>query len=393
MNLDGRSPLRRRLDWKLLLILVSLALAFGLAATVFFPAFFSRKAELKANDAAREVVFSRCNRCHGNLEAFEIPGLIFKHDVHFEQGINCVNCHREFPHKEDSTTRVSMEICYGCHGLRHGKKGLLAGEECKLCHTPDFNLAPSTHTSQFKASLHKEDALRDRLYCRMCHSEEWCSTCHNLRKVTPKDHRAEQVWRERHGKGEKDLSGCSVCHDSKRFCDECHQTPVPHSVTWVGQHAERAREENLSCRACHREREYCQECHHRQLAANMLVQKNCERCHPDYKLPLLLVRGRTHMVHKAHFELTNRESFKCEDCHELRIARATGLQYYAVCYECHGKYRLGKLIAKWGGYELCYRCHQASAGGAPLGQQLPGVPVPGPSTPGPGIEQQLSPRR
>lgn len=343
-------------------------------------------------DVSKPVTLSQCSQCHMDLDAFKNPGLIFKHGIHFEKGIKCGGCHIRFPHSPNQILKPAMEICYSCHGLRHGRQGLVVGgEDCRLCHPPGFNLVPSNHTSQFKASLHKEEALRDRLYCHMCHTEEWCSACHNTQKVIPKDHRAKQVWREHHGKVEKGIDDCKVCH-STAFCDGCHQTPVPHAVTWLGRHAERAKDESVSCRACHQEREYCQDCHHEQLGSNILVQKNCDKCHPDYKLPLLLVRGRTHMVHKAHFELTNREPFECEDCHELRVAKATGLQYYAVCYECHGRYRLGKLVAKWGGYELCYRCHQGAAGGAPIGQQLPGVPLPGPATPGPGIEQQLKPQ-
>ncbi len=338
------------------------------------------------------VTLGQCNQCHSDLDAFENPGLIFGHGIHFEKGVKCDKCHLQFPHSQNQILRPTMDICYGCHGLRHGNKGLVAGENCDLCHTPEFNLIPANHTSEFKSKLHKDEALRDRLYCSMCHTEEWCQACHNSRKIIPEDHEQKQMWRELHGKGEKGTDDCASCH-STLFCDDCHGTPIPHSLTWMGKHSEPAKEESATCKACHQQEEYCQDCHHNQLASNILVQKNCEKCHSDYKLPLLLVRGRTHMVHKAHFELTNREPFKCDDCHALRIAKATGLQYYAVCYECHGKYRLGKLVAKWGGYELCYRCHQASSGGAPMGQQLPGIPVPGPATPGPGIEQQLRPRQ
>lgn len=380
----------RPIDKLLIILSVSVLALVLLLVITFFPS----GTKIRASDEGNKVEFSKCSRCHGiDLDNFKTPGLIFNHGVHFENGIRCANCHRESPHVQDKIVRVNMDTCYGCHGLRHSKRGLVAGENCELCHTPGFNLVPTTHNSQFKTTLHKEDALRDPLYCRMCHTEEWCSACHNTRKVTPRDHRAKEVWRERHGRGKKELNNCRVCHNNALFCDECHQTPVPHLITWLGKHAKRAKVESLSCKVCHQERQYCQECHHGQLGSNTLVQKNCEKCHTDYRLPLLLVRGRTHMVHKAHFELTNREPFKCEDCHELRVARATGLQYYAVCYYCHGKYRLGKLIAKWGGYELCYRCHQGAPGAAPMGQQLPGIPVPGPSTPGPGIEQQLSPRR
>lgn len=359
---------------KALIALLLLVAALALAFVVLFPP----KGQLKASGVEDAVVLSQCLSCHRNLDGFKTPGVIFKHAVHFEKGIRCASCHRVFPHIPRGTVRVSMDICYACHGLRHSEKGLVAGESCQLCHPPEFNLIPSTHTAQFRASLHKDDAPRDLLYCRMCHTEEWCSACHDSRKVTPGDHRAKDVWKKDHGKGAKDISGCAVCHNATTFCEACHRTPIPHTLTWVGRHDERARIENESCKACHQDRGYCEDCHHGQLPSKLLVTASCEKCHSDYKLPLLLVKGRTHMVHKAHLELTNTAPFTCEDCHDLiKKGKTSGLQYYAVCYECHGKYRAGKLIAKWGGYELCYRCHQ---GGVPLVQELERLPLPAPPT-------------
>lgn len=370
MRLRAVKPTRR-----LLIVLLLPLVTLVLGALLLLP----DRIQIKASANSGGVVISQCNSCHRNLEAFKTPGLIFRHDVHFQNGIKCAACHTEFPHTPRGTLRVKMETCYACHGLRHSAQGLMAPENCELCHSAGFNLVPSTHTTQFTTALHKEDALRDRLYCRMCHTEEWCSACHDSRKAIPKDHRAKQTWQKGHGKGDKDFSACRVCHQTASLsCDNCHRTPIPHAVFWVGQHAERAKVENESCKMCHQETKYCDNCHHGQLPSNVLVQQNCVKCHTDYKLPLLLVRGRTHMVHKAHLELTNSEPLLCDNCHKFTKVKATGLQYYAFCYECHGKYRSGKLIAKWPGAELCYRCHQTGGGVPSSGLEIPRIPFPAP---------------
>jgi hypothetical protein len=57
--------------------------------------------------------------------------------------------------------------------------------------------------------------------------------------------------------------------------------------------------------------------------------------------------------------MTQTPPFACYKCHGETIR--SGSQYYSfdqICYKCHGVWRRGKLVAKWPGKELCYRCHE-----------------------------------
>lgn len=319
-------------------------------------------------DKSTPVVLSKCNPCHLDLEAFKVPGLIFKHGVHFEKGIKCANCHRKFPHTQSGTARVGMDICYGCHSLRHFDRGLIAKENCSLCHTPDFALKPQGHTAEFIAGKHKIQATQDRLNCLMCHKEEFCSQCHTTRKTTPANHLAnkntEKDWRRVHGANLRPEE-CSYCHE-KKFCSDCHQSTMPHPVLWLAQHKDSAASEKADCSICHKERAYCSDCHHQLPQTTILAFNNCVRCHENYKksiLELVAERQRGLAVHRAHFEMTNTDPFECTTCHAQAYKKEAvafadkGPYRFELCYSCHGRYRADKLIAKWGGSQLCYRCH------------------------------------
>ncbi|MDI6688842.1 MAG: cytochrome c3 family protein [Actinomycetota bacterium] len=311
------------------------------------------------------ITSAKCAPCHRDLDAFKNPALIFDHDVHLERAIRCEVCHSQFPHLPDVTLRPPMDSCYNCHSLRHSKQGLVAPEECGVCHPREFNLVPITHTIGFRTKTHKDDAKTNMDSCLMCHDVNFCNACHTAKGVKPLDHTEKpEVWRTEHGKQKAGVEGCVVCHRQK-YCDDCHRTPIPHSLAWMGVHKDAPPDAIGNCRMCHKEREFCQECHHTTVAKAILIRDNCTKCHPEYRVPFLEVRRlpippdkrKAFMVHIAHCEMTQTEPFRCPECHERKYPKGTGCFSFELCYSCHGKVRLGKLIAKWGGTELCYKCH------------------------------------
>lgn len=313
-----------------------------------------------AIDISSQVEQNNCIPCHRDMDSFRNTGLIFKHEMHLKRGMKCAACHEKYPHLTGDK-RPTMKSCYNCHGVKHGAQGLVAKENCAACHPKNFKLMPSNHTKAWKAKYHRSDVKKDADACAMCHKPALCIKCHAGKKVKPADHRKKEAWRRYHGKVTTELSRCEICHP-RSLCANCHKTEIPHSVVWVAKHNSEGRKKGAKCKMCHYERGYCADCHHVRSLTRTLVLQTCVKCHPVLKKKPQLVRkspqnAKGLLIHKYHFEMTKTPPFKCAVCHEGGIQKGKQCFNFNLCYECHGKYQGGRLIAKWGGKELCYRCH------------------------------------
>ncbi|MFA5866623.1 MAG: hypothetical protein WC891_01460 [Actinomycetota bacterium] len=309
---------------------------------------------------------SQCAFCHGsNLDNFSNPILYFKHDPHLTRGIRCGVCHTSFPHEPGGTVKPSMTVCYNCHNVGHGDEGLVASGACAYCHPQGYGDPPASHTVEFKGGRHKDEAKTDTFPCLTCHISDMCAGCHTAKAVKPDDHKNVFKWLKAHGT-KRDDANCEICH-TKDFCNECHVTPMPHPARWEGEHKSTAKAMKSDCKVCHADTEKeCSSCHHQFKGNTLLVESNCTPCHDDYKAPLstltwaepVRLRSKGIIIHKAHFEMTKTDPFECNECHDRGFESAKGCFSFELCYTCHGKLRGGSMIAKWGGQELCYRCHR-----------------------------------
>jgi hypothetical protein len=307
-----------------------------------------------------------CYPCHKDIEKFSVDGLIFKHEPHFRQGIRCGACHLFYPHQPDKTYRLPMDVCYSCHQVTHGPQGVIAPANCSLCHPEWFyKQKPGDHTATFVAGGHGKRADQEPSNCAMCHSDSFCQQCHLKRNVFPDSHKDQKKWLHEHGKSRLKLDRCSACHTEK-YCADCHQVkPIPHSPQYLADHGQSRITNSKACNLCHTDRTFCENCHHYQVASALLKRENCLKCHSDYKKKNFIeIKNRGHMVHAAHFEMTNTPPFTCDKCHALGYTLGHDYATFQLCKECHGAIRLGKLIAKWNvdNGELCYRCHRPGTG-------------------------------
>ncbi len=357
--------------YKITILLCVLIGALLAVFSVFSKNLLAAKSKAMPNPKVLEltgpVYLSKCTPCHRNLDAWKNPGLIFNHPVHLERGFECKACHLVFAHQPGGKiVKPPMEVCYECHSLRHSENGLVASEECDFCHPSDFNLKPANHTNEFEASEHKERAKKDLKYCLMCHKRKtFCAPCHTSKNAKTEPHKSP-AWEQAHGKQDlQELQACNICHNDE-FCTECHKTPMPHPVLWVGDHnmgfkqISRGEFETLKddCNICHKDRSYCQNCHHK-FENNLLLQENCDSCHEEYKMPFVTIARKGFKIHKAHFHLTQTAPYECEKCHSLlpEFPKGTGCFPFEVCFQCHGVRKDDKLVAKWYGEDLCYFCH------------------------------------
>jgi predicted CXXCH cytochrome family protein len=224
-----------------------------------------------------------CGACHGQTHVREENRLArkhlrFTHERHVAKlGGQCVPCHAAAGSSDQSTLRPPMAQCLGCHTHRDQWKT----RECDGCHVdlPSELVRPSSHV------FHEGDFVREhgvraassRELCATCHGEGYCASCHGVTV-------AALLWRQsfdrpalaglhragfsaRHAEEARSNPGlCTTCHDSERFCLDCHAKrgraaassagrTSPHPQDWVrargGEHGRAARLEPASCAACH----------------------------------------------------------------------------------------------------------------------------------------------
>lgn len=330
-------------------------------------------------DRAATPTASQCLYCHPDIDDFDVEGLVFTHNPHLERAYRCVSCHPVFPHGAAGIDRPEMRTCMRCHGLEHNGKGSVASAECAKCHTEGFELMPSDHTRPFLSGEHSTLATEDGAYCSQCHAPSACVECHNggveladgrlSEKVIPEGH-LEPAWRSDHGGVYLAQKGmCVVCHTTE-FCQQCHETTMPHPATWLAAHSKGNGTLPKDCAVCHSDRKTCQECHHAAVRSAELIPENCVRCHEEMdtdKPTEIEVAGLAeHAVHFAVAQPDKKgEPYTCDDCHigfgsgGVQVTSpAMGPHDMRLCYECHGALDLrNTLIAPYSGAELCLRCH------------------------------------
>ncbi len=264
--------------------------------------------ELAEADAARCTVCharESCTRCHVNAEDVPVirdlpadprvaelmagrPGewpipeshasadWRFSHGVAAEESIaSCSNCHVK-------------ESCAGCHGaatdriaagLPDRRPGGPAGAQVAV-------VRPPGHTPGF-SSEHGTAAALGLPECSSCHTESYCSDCHDgptapglagrsaagpSLQSAAGFHPANFV--VRHGaETYAGLTECGSCHSTEVFCRDCHQqlgigqgaittSGAFHDAQplWLLSHGRAARQGLESCASCHAQQS-CLRCH------------------------------------------------------------------------------------------------------------------------------------
>jgi hypothetical protein len=161
-------------------------------------------------------------------------------------------------------------------------------QDCAECHRSS-GVVPN-HGAFFLRD-HRLLALKATNNCKDCHQQSFCSDCHRGGNL---DHQLERGQSRRgenmpgtHAphfvsthpiRAASDPQSCARCHDSRRFCSDCHQRSgvdqganglavKPHAPTfsapgvpdpsWVSFHRGEARRNLESCQACHPRKADC----------------------------------------------------------------------------------------------------------------------------------------
>jgi hypothetical protein len=240
---------------------------------------------------------------HGNRVErmlFPAPNLRFDHARHLARNIGCQRCHGAVENLELATRDQlpRMNGCFGCHQMPVAARGEARGE-CTTCHLTEprgGTLKTSFASGELRPprwlhdadhgpdwiERHKRVAAADSQFCASCHTESYCTDCHdgrvNPRKVHPNDWISMHPIAARQGN-----PTCTSCHQQQSFCIGCHQRAGvtltgpyqnferrgrfhPPRSEWTEQprgashHAWEAERNINACVSCHVERD-CAICH------------------------------------------------------------------------------------------------------------------------------------
>jgi hypothetical protein len=174
----------------------------------------------------------------------------------------------------------------------HKPYATMTRAECVECHGAS-NVA-SNHDAFWERD-HRTLAQKQSNFCNDCHQQSFCTDCHEggggradrgrsrRGEAMPEGH--EPGFVATHQLKAHDPRSCNRCHDSGRFCSDCHQKAFgrqgsgasesalslvrvsPHAPvfaapgvpdpTWVGEHKSKARRELKTCQACHPSKQDC----------------------------------------------------------------------------------------------------------------------------------------
>ena len=249
---------------------------------------------------------SRCGFCHegfGELDDQLVPAsdfptarLHFSHRQHVEDGMRCRTCHVGVERAEQADRRhlPTMRQCFECHGPPGFAASASAPSTCETCHLarpdgtlrtryPEGVLNPPSWLMDLRHDhewlvRHRWIAADQGQQCATCHTESDCADCHDgrvrPRRIHPGDYLTTHPAQAR-----RDQPRCTSCHETARFCTECHtslglstmsapdvraaERYHPPAAVWVRGptlHGLEARRAMNACASCHAERD-CVTCH------------------------------------------------------------------------------------------------------------------------------------
>lgn len=255
------------------------------------------------------ALIGQCGYCHvgyrkgdGNRVERQLiprPHLRFDHAVHAARNIGCQQCHGAVQNLELATRdqMPRMRGCFHCHQMPPPAQGKARGS-CTTCHLRGSGGLLKTHFPTGVLSppswlhnaghgpgwlqRHRSVAANDSQLCATCHSERYCTDCHDgrvrPRQVHPND------WLDLHAVAARQNNPrCTSCHREQSFCLGCHQRAGvtmsgpyanfagrgrfhPPKAIWTdpprgpGHHSWAAERNLNACVSCHTERD-CATCH------------------------------------------------------------------------------------------------------------------------------------
>lgn len=309
------------------------------------------------------------------ISAFSSPGTPFgfSHAVHFEEGLECGDCHMMWD-SEEAPGIPPRGSCNLCHESIDAEKpperridqlfdgdSFKAQRVSKLADEVIFSHLQHATKPVECASCHKgietseyvDSTLAVQMAdCESCHQQESvandCATCHQRLRtdVAPDSHLFS--WTKMHGptvraQHQTTANDCSMCHQESS-CTTCHQSTPPegHNNFFRRRgHGLHARMDRQSCAACHRS-DSCDTCHQNTRPTNHTasfsgtLNTHCLGCH------LPLVDSECSTCHRS------------TPSHALATPKPPSHSPGMNCRQCHGA---GQSLPHVDKGDDCNSCH------------------------------------
>ena len=199
----------------------------------------------------------RCLKCHEEvlLETIRTSKARIRHKDFVGLYNYCTDCHGGVGHRIEGRTyaRGKMEECLSCHN------NLTASADCQICHPGRKKDVLATRLDAYgpfhPPTFKKSHGLEDMRNCTVCHTPDYCASCHTVPLPHP------DGWIYLHWQGTRSLEkACYQCHQEQN-CTDCHKIKMPHPEGFLKIHAEEAKKYGTSfCLRCHDENS-CAACH------------------------------------------------------------------------------------------------------------------------------------
>lgn len=176
------------------------------------------------------------------------------------------------PDAADCSTCHTREDCQSCH-LTPAPSSARELPRRPDVRAPGVGLEasyPASHDTPFFLSMHTVAAATSPDSCAGCHTESYCSECHDAPQA-PAYHPPSFALRHSAAVGSQSAE-CANCHNTAAFCRECHVEVGLRSVgrlgtgyhdaepVWLLRHPIAARQGMEQCASCHTQND-CLQCH------------------------------------------------------------------------------------------------------------------------------------
>ena len=314
---------------------------------------------------------SNCTYCHTSADSTSysatpnpVRELVFSHQQHAGQKIECETCHTVLDKSNASTGDLvpAMATCATCHN------DVKATSACEKCHANFASLRPAEHNRTDFVREHKRSARLGDAKCGACHTQESCIDCHNGSELVKVDLPGRDLMSQHsprlsaidrgqgmrltkvhdlnfkftHGIAAKGKAlECQTCHSNEQFCSTCHEAggnvnqgvfkPASHTAAGFvtlgvgsggGEHARLAKRDIESCAGCH---------------STEGTDAVCITCHTDVDG----IKGTDPKTHDRGFQSNNHGIWhtdpgaNCYMCHTDVNARPSGIKGQKFCGYCH----------------------------------------------------------
>ncbi len=277
----------------------------------------------------------KCFTCHESIS--DKASTLFKHDIHFQKGISCSDCHGGNP-KSDDMERA-MNKAAGFLGV---PKGDNISKTCATCHSDSARMKsygsklPTDQWENLQTSVHAKLSISGKEHIAQC------TTCHNAHGIVPVNNPASPVFPL------NVVKTCTQCHANATFMRTYNPSlPIDqrekYRTSVHGMKNAKGDPKTAECASCHGSHNIRSAKDLKSTVYATNIPATCSHCHSDaeymkpYKIPTDQYKKYASSVHGiALLQKHDVGAPACNNCHGNHGAMPPGVESISkVCGTCH----------------------------------------------------------